>query len=243
MSTFFRMNLYRFVLLLGVTAMAGCESVAYLAQAVHGQGRLLLNGKPIIKILQQAKTPQPLRRQLTAVQSILDFAEQELALPSGGSYRNYVELNQSAVVYNVFATPALSLQPRQWCFPVVGCVLYRGYFAAADAREYASKLRQDGTDVFIGGAAAYSTLGWFDDPLLSTMLNRSTADLAALLFHELTHRRLYIKGQTQFNESLATLVEHEGLRRWLLAHQQISRLAQYQKLWQRKTAVLQLIAD
>ncbi len=242
MSLLSRIRLFHLLVLLPAALLGGCESVTYLAQAIHGQSKLLLDGKPILSLIQTPKTPSSLHRQLTTVQSILDFAEQELALPSGDSYRNYVALDRKAVVYNVFATPALSLQPRQWCFPIVGCVLYRGYFSIVDARRFAKVLRERGNDVYVGGAAAYSTLGWLADPLLSTMLGGSQADLAALLFHELTHRRLFVKGQTRFNESLATLVEQEGLRRWLLAHNQAAVLAQYQTLWQNKAAVLQLIA-
>jgi len=242
MSLLSRIYRFHLLLLLAPVLLGGCESVSYLAQAVQGQSRLLLDGKPIPSLISQPQTPALLRRQLTSVQAILDFAKQELALPGGSSYHDYVALDRKAVVYNVFATPVLSLQPRQWCFPVVGCVLYRGYFALADARHYARGLRKRGDDTYIGGAAAYSTLGWFADPLLSSMLDGSEADLAALLFHELTHRRLFIKGQTQFNESLATLVEREGLRRWLLAHNQSTELTKYQALWQRKKAVLHLIA-
>ncbi len=242
MSRLSLIPLLRLLLLSSAALLGGCESLAYLAQAVQGQSQLLLNGKPIPSLIRKQQTPRSLRQQLSAVQAILDFADQKLALPNGGSYRDYVALDRKAVVYNVFATPALSLQPRRWCFPIVGCVLYRGYFALADARRYAKELRRRGDDVYVSGAAAYSTLGWFADPLLSSMLGGTRADLAALLFHELSHRRLFVKGQTRFNESLATLVEREGLRRWLLAHNQAAVLNRYQALWQKKTAVLKLIA-
>jgi len=243
MLRFSRIHLLHLLLLLASGLLSGCESTAYLAQAIHGQSQLLLDGKPIPELIAQPQTSPALRRQLTRVQEILDFAEQQLALPSGDSYRDYVALDRKAVVYNVFATPTWSLQPRRWCFPIVGCVLYRGYFALADARHYAEKLRRRGDDVYISGAAAYSTLGWFADPLLSSMLGGTPADLAGLLFHELSHRRLFLKGQTQFNESLATLVQRQGLRRWLLAHHQTAVLTHYQTLWRNQAAVLELIAD
>jgi len=119
------------------------------------------------------------------------------------------------VVWNVFAAPEFSVDPVNWCYPIAGCVAYRGYFSQQSALSYAAKLEEDGFDVYTGGVDAYSTLGWFEDSLLSTVLNRADYQLAGLIFHELAHQLVYLPGDTTFNESFATAVEREGVRRWL----------------------------
>ena len=138
-------------------------------------------------------------------------------MPDNGSYLAYAELNRPAVVWNVFAAPVFSVEPKAECFPFTGCVSYRGFYSEADARRHAEKLRADGYDVHVGGVPAYSTLGWFDDPLLSTFIRYPDAQLARLVFHELSHQLVYAKGDTTFNESFAVTVEEEGVRRWLQA--------------------------
>jgi predicted aminopeptidase len=143
------------------------------------------------------------------------FAEQELGLQSGGSFTSFVDAGREHLVWNVFAAPADSVDLVNWCFPVAGCVSYRGYFSEQAAQRYADKLTQQGLDVYVGGVDAYSTLGWFEDPLPSTVLRRSDTQLAGLIFHELAHQRVYLPGDTRFNESFASFVEREGLRRWL----------------------------
>lgn len=166
-------------------------------------------------LLSDPETSAALGARLALVEDILAFAEVELGLPAQGQYRHYVALDRDAVVYNVMAAPRHDFAPLLWCFPVAGCVAYRGYFQRSRAERKAAELAGEGFDVHVGGAAAYSTLGWFSDPLLSTFLWREEADLAELLFHELAHVRVYVPGDTAFNESYATFVGREGARRWL----------------------------
>ncbi|MDB6082572.1 MAG: putative aminopeptidase [Gammaproteobacteria bacterium] len=210
-------------LVLGLIASshAGC----YLAQSARGQLAVMRRREPITRILGSPSTPADLRTQLAAVTSIRNFASHELGLPDNGSYRSYADVGRPYVVWNVVAAPEFAVDPKEWCYPIVGCVAYRGYFAEYKARSFAAALRKQGLDVSVGGVAAYSTLGHFDDPILNTMVNWNDADLAAIVFHELTHQLLYLPGDASFNEALATTVEEEGLRRWLLAQGRTADLA------------------
>jgi predicted aminopeptidase len=191
-----------------------CSTLPYYDQAINGQMEIMRNREPIADLVEDPETPAWLRNKLIFVQSVREFAAKELHLPVDGHYLSYAALDRPYVVWNVFAAPEFSLTPKTWCFPIVGCVSYRGYFAEDDARHFGDSLKQEGYDVFIGGAIAYSTLGWFDDPVLSTVVSLGDPDIAALIFHELAHGVLYIKDDTAFNESFATAVEQEGLRRW-----------------------------
>jgi predicted aminopeptidase len=212
------------LLLLSVALLASCSTLGYVGQAAWGQGKILLERRPIERLLEDSSTPEELREKLRAVEAIRDFAIGELGLPDNGSYRGYVELQpeadcsrKTAVVWNVVAAPELSTAPMTWCFPVAGCVAYRGYFSHRRADRFADRLRRKGYDVTVGGAAAYSTLGWFEDPLLSTVIDYPDVQLAGLIFHELAHQLVYVQDDTRFNESFATAVEIEGVRRWLAA--------------------------
>ena len=158
-----------------------------------------------------------LAARLEQVQAIRRFASRDLGLPDNGSYTRYADLGRPFVTWNVFATPGLSLEPRRWCFPIAGCVDYRGYFDEAAAKREATRLTAEGDDVYVGGVPAYSTLGWFDDPVLSTFIRWPETEVARLVFHELAHQLLYVKDDTVFNESFATTVEEVGLERWLAA--------------------------
>jgi predicted aminopeptidase len=169
------------------------------------------------------------------------FARTELALPDNGSYRSYADLERAYAVWNVFAAPELSLEPKQWCFLVVGCVAYRGYFNEADARVLGEELQAQGYDVYVAGIPAYSTLGWFDDPLLNTFLYWGEGRLAELVFHELAHQRVFIDGDTVFNESFATAVGRLGARRWLNRHGAVKDREVYERLHQRRAAFLELV--
>jgi predicted aminopeptidase len=175
---------------------------------------ILRKRQPISELVEDPDTPAALRKKLQFILSVRAFAEKKLQLAVNDHYLSYVALDRPYVVWNVFAAPEFSLTPKTWCFPIVGCVAYRGYFAEEDARRFGDSLKQEGYDVFIGGAIAYSTLGWFEDPVLSTFLYLSEPDTAALIFHELAHGVLYVRDDTAFNESFATAVEQEGLRRW-----------------------------
>jgi predicted aminopeptidase len=203
-----------FFVLLIMSVCLQCRSLPYYDQAINGQMEILRNQEPISDLVDNPETPAKLRKKLAFIQGVRDFAAKELHLHVNDHYLSYVALDRPYVVWNVFAAPQFSLTPKTWCFPIVGCVSYRGYFAEDDARRFGDSLKQEGYDVFIGGAIAYSTLGWFDDPVLSTFLSLSEPDTAALIFHELAHGLLYIKDDTAFNESFATAVEQEGLRRW-----------------------------
>ncbi len=196
---------------------AGCAAPAYYAQAVLGHLDLMSRRVPVEEVIADPQTSPELRQRLEVARQARRFAVRDLGLPDNGSYTRYVALERSAVVWNVFAAPRFSLQPKQWCFPVAGCVVYRGYFDEADARAYAAKLAAEGWDTWVGGATAYSTLGRFEDPLLSTMFAWGDVQLAGTLFHELAHQVLYVEGDSAFNEAFATAVEEEGLRRWLAA--------------------------
>lgn len=197
---------------------AGCASPAYYLQAFSGQMDILAKRRPVNEVLNDPTTAPQTRQQLGAVLRLREFASRELGLPDNESYRRYADLDRPYAVWNVFAAPELSLKPIEWCFPFAGCVSYRGYFAQADAEAFAAGLHAQGNDVYVGGAIAYSTLGWFDDPVLNTMLRRPEPELAGLIFHELAHQRLYLKGDTAFNESFAVTVELEGVRRWYERH-------------------------
>jgi len=200
------------VLLLVV--LSGCASPLYYAQAVQGEIEILAKRRPIGEVLADPATPPATKRRLELVQRLREFAGGELKLPVDDSYRTYADLQRPYAVWNVFATPELSLKPRKWCFVVAGCVPYRGYFKRAAAEKFATELKQEGDDVYVGGVPAYSTLGWFSDPVLNTFIDRPEADLAGLLFHELAHQKLYVSGDTAFNESFATTVQLEGVKRW-----------------------------
>lgn len=195
--------------------LVSCETTSYYGQAVAGQYYILRHREDIEALISDESTSPELRNKLETILSIRIFAEQELMLPLGENYSTYVDLNRPYVVWNVFASPEFSMDPVKWCYPVAGCVSYRGYFAEEDAQEFAKNLAEKENDVYVGGVAAYSTLGWFSDSVLSTIINRDDYQLASLIFHELAHQLLYIPGDTEFNESFATAVEKEGLKRWL----------------------------
>ncbi len=206
------------IVLLAMSAgfgLAGCESTAYYWQASSGHLGLMNRRQSVGDILDSDSLEQTERAQLEQAVAIRDYAAAELALPVGGSYRHLVRLESNYVTWNVFAAGPLSMEPVQWCFPVAGCVSYRGYFKQGAAEEFAAKMQQKGLDVIVGGATAYSTLGWFKDPLLSTFLRYDDTRLASLLFHELAHQVVYVKGDTSFNESFASAVEELAVEQWL----------------------------
>ena len=196
--------------------MTACVGPGYYLQAAGGQLQMMSNTRTIDEILSDPASPVGLKSRLATAQQARDFASHELGLPDNRSYRGYTDIKRRHVVWNVYATPALTLEPLKWCFPVAGCVAYRGYFAQEDAERLARRLRKKGYDVHVAGVDAYSTLGWFSDPLPSPVLRRSDAEMAGLIFHELAHQQLYIGNDTAFNESFARTVEIEGMRRWLL---------------------------
>ena len=235
------MSLYRIARLLTIAAallpLTGC----YLMQAATGQMAISSKREPIAEVLADSATPPPLRARLEYVAAARDFASRELGLPDNESYRSYADLGRPYVVWNVFAAPEFSVEPRRWCFPIAGCVVYRGYFNEESARTYARKLRRRGDDVAVGGVAAYSTLGHFNDPVLSTMLGWSDAQLAGTLFHELAHQVVYVPGDSEFNESFATVVEEAGLERWLAARQREQDLVAWREQRERQSEFIALL--
>lgn len=194
--------------------LGACTSLGYYAHVAHGQSELLLHRRSIGAVLQDPSTNPTLATRLRLAQAARRFATQRLGLPDNRSYTRYVELHRSYVVWNVFATPAYSVAALPQCFPIAGCVAYRGYFDQAKAQARAALLQAHGDDVDIGGVPAYSTLGWFSDPILSSMLRWDDDELAGTIFHELAHQLIYVKDDTAFNESFATFVQEQGLREW-----------------------------
>jgi len=206
--------------LLFIAGLSGCQTIGFYAQAVNGQFAVWRAAEPIEHVLEDEQTKPALRQRLLLVSDIREFASSEISLPDNDSYRRYADLKRPYVVWNVFAAPEFSLEPVTWCFPFAGCVGYRGYFSREGAEKFADRLKETGLnnknlDVFVGGVPAYSTLGWFSDPVLNTFIGYQDTELARLIFHELAHQVAYAKGDTMFNESFATTVELEGVRRWL----------------------------
>jgi predicted aminopeptidase len=196
----------------------GCAQVSYYYQALEGQTEILQKMMPLDEVISNPQTSPTLRQQLQQAKEIRQFAIEKLHLPDNASYTQFIDLKRKYVVWNVYATPRFSLIPKQWCFPIVGCLSYRGYFSSEPAFLEANELKKEGFDVYVAGIRAYSTLGWFSDPLLNTMLSKEMWQLAALIFHELTHQLLYVSDDSTFNESFASAVEEIGLQLWLEQH-------------------------
>jgi predicted aminopeptidase len=231
--------------LLGTIALfaclPGCASISYYYQAVEGQMQIWHRSRPIAQVMQDARTAPQVRDRLTLALRVRDFASSELALPDNGSYRKYADLERPFVIWNIFATGELSVVPKEWCFPFAGCVGYRGYFNQGRAEQFGEELRRDGFDVFVVGVPAYSTLGWFDDPVLNTVMRYPDAQLAQLIFHELAHQVVYLPGDTVFNESFAVAVELEGVDRWLARDGDATKRTAFDLSEQRKDAFTSLI--
>jgi predicted aminopeptidase len=202
-------------------ALGACSTVGYYSQSIGGHLEVLRAARPIDDWLDDPSTPEALRARLAKVRQMRRFAADELGLPDNRSYTTYVDLKRPYVVWSVFATPELSLTLRQWCFPIVGCVAYRGYYSKEDAERFADALRAAGDDVYVGGIPAYSTLGYTTDPVLSTFVNFPEGEVARLIFHELAHQVVYVAGDTTFNESFAVAVEEEGVKRWFRHEAQV----------------------
>jgi predicted aminopeptidase len=234
------MRLIRSVALLpAAVTLAGC----YVLHTARGQMDVMSRRQPIPAVIANPATPSAVKSQLQRVLDIREFAVRELALPDNGSYRSYVDLQRPFVVWNVFAAPEFSVEPKRWCFLVVGCVSYRGYFSERKARAFAARLARRGFDVFVGGVPAYSTLGHFDDPVLNTMIGWSDIQLAAIIFHELTHQLLYVPSDSEFDEALATVVEDEGVKRWLVRAGRETELGAYRERKQRYLQIAGLFSE
>lgn len=206
-------------------ATASCQA-GYYTHLIRGQYELLSRRQPIEELIARPETDAVLKERLTWALDARRFASGELSLPDNGSYTDYADLNRPYALWNVFATPEFSLKPKEWCHALVGCLAYRGYYDLARAEEMAAALRAEGDETYVAGVPAYSTLGWFDDPLLSTMLHWTDDVLAGTIFHELAHQQLFVKGDTAVNESFATFVEEEGLRQYLRDQPELAQGAQ-----------------
>ena len=228
-------------LLSSLVLLAGCETLAYYTQAIGGQIEISTRARPIEVVLQDPATDTSLRRRLESARAIREYASSALGLPDNGSYRSYADLGRPYVVWNVVAAPEFSTKAIKSCFPVAGCVTYRGFFNQAGAERHADSLRATGDDVQVAGIPAYSTLGWFDDPLLSSFISYQESELARLIFHELAHQMVYLKGDTVFNESFAVAVEREGVRRWLEAQGRHADLAAFRAARERYREFIALI--
>ena len=206
--------LWRWVPLAATLLLSGCSTLDYYSHLASGQLQLLHAREPIAELLKNPTAAPELKQRLALAQQARDFANTELRLPNNDSYRLYADIQRPFVVWNVFATAEFSLSPELHCFPIAGCVAYRGFYSQGRARGAAALLKQQGFDTYVGGVEAYSTLGWFDDPILNTMLRWSDERLVAVIFHELAHQQLYVADDTALNESFASFVEREGLQQW-----------------------------
>ncbi len=229
------------VLVVAALLVQSC-SLPYYAQAMRGQMQLLRKRTPIDEVIAQPDTDPELARQLEQVKRIRTFATDELGLPANDSYRSYADLERRFVVWNVVATEEFSVEPSRWCFLFVGCLSYRGFFKQQAAQRFAQRLDRRGLDTFVGGVTAYSTLGYFADPVLNTMLERGAAYVAGIVFHELAHQHLYVKGDSAFSEAFATVVEEYGTARWLAARDETAALNAYQVRLERRDAFADLIS-
>jgi predicted aminopeptidase len=221
--------------------LTGCETCAYYRQAIVGQYRIVAARRPIDQVLADPQTPTNLSQKLRLVLQLREFAENALKLPANGHYLRYADVGRRYVVWNVHAAPACSLDQKSWWYPIVGRLEYRGYFLEQDAQHYANKLERRGLDVYVEGVEAYSTLGWFRDPVLNTFIHHDDAALAETLFHELAHQKVFVSGDTDFDEAFATAVGQEATRRWLRARGDLHALAAYLDAQRREVQFVQLV--
>ena len=230
-----------------IAGLTGCSSAGYYWQGFKGQMQILQAARPIDDWLAEDSTSAALRQRLQTAQQMRRFASRELALPDNASYTRYAQLQRPFAVWNVVAAPAYSLEMHQWCFPVTGCIAYRGYFSKSDAQAQALTLQSQGLETSIYGVPAYSTLGYLNwlggDPLLSTFTSWQEGDFAGLLFHELAHQLLYVKNDTAFNESFATTVERMATPLWLHSHASAATQQRWQQSLQRRELWQQLTRE
>lgn len=208
-------RIWKFIAVSQFVWLTGCVNLPYYTQAVSGHIDLMRRSQPISTIIADPAADSKLKHNLSRVLLLREFATRELKLPDNKSYTYYADLQRPYAVWNVFAVPEFSFELKTWCFIKAGCVNYRGFFSQEEAERYAETLRNKGYDVFVGGIRAYSTLGWFNDPVLNTFMGYSEIELASMIFHELAHQVVYVPDDSVFNESFATAVEHEGIARWM----------------------------
>ncbi len=229
--------------LMGVAVIlaAGCGNLGYYGQAARGQFQIISKQEKISHVLDSPETPADLKKRLLLIGELREFAERELKLNPGRHYLRYADVDRKYVVWNVQATPEFSLKAKSWWYPIVGRQTYRGYFSESAANHYAEKLRAEGYEAYVGGVEAYSTLGWFSDPVLNTWVHRDEAGLAGLVFHELAHHKVYVSGDTPFNEAFATAVEQAGVRLWLKQRNDSEALAKWEAAQKRRLQFVALV--
>lgn len=224
-------------------ALQGCTGISYYAQSVNGHVRLLSARQDVETLIDDPSQPRDLRAAMAAARDIRRYASDQLALPDNDSYRAYVDTHRDYVTVAVFAAPEFSLAAQSWCFPIFGCVPYRGYFSKEAALKFAAETREQGLDVYVTGITAYSTLGWFSDPLLNTMFTEDETHLAGLVFHELAHQRFYVRNDTAFNEAFAVTVETTGVRKWLTDRNDAAALTRYEADRTRQAEFVALLGE
>ena len=235
------LNYKNIVLLTLVFMISGCTSLNYYTQSVQGQFEVIQKRQNISKLLDENNISDALRNKLNTVLVLREFSIRQLSLPDNDSYLSYSDLERNYVIWNIFATEEFSLDPMKWCYLIVGCLNYRGYFSESDARQHATELEKQGNDVYLGGVSAYSTLGWFDDPVLNTMLRWSDIRLATVMFHELAHQQLYIKNDTEFNEAYADAVAYIGVTKWLAQSPDKGLLKEYEQSQHQEKQFIRLV--
>ncbi|MGD8575515.1 MAG: aminopeptidase [Thiohalophilus sp.] len=215
--------------------LTGCGSFSYYIDAINGHAEILNNQRPVSEVIDSPETPESVRNALRNFQEARRYAVEKLYLPDNDSYHYYTDIKRDYAVWNVVATPEFSVEPEQWCFIFAGCFNYQGFFTEQQAKQFANKLNHQGYDTYVAGSRAYSTLGWFDDPLLNTMLLQNEASRIGILFHELAHQKLYLDNDPAFSEAFAVFIEQEGVSRWLAARVESDALKQYQQTLQRRS--------
>lgn len=238
-----RQKLIGFFVVIVAVFSSGCQSVNYYTQAAAGQAELMWNSRPIVEVIDDPATSPHLKDRLLLVSDIRAFAERDLSLPASGSYQRYTDIGRKFVLWSLVAADEFSVAPELFCFPIVGCMSYLGFFEEESAHDEAERLRVNGLEVVVGPVAAYSTLGWFSDPVLSSVLDFPDAELAGLIFHELAHERLFIKDDSTFNESFASFVEREGVVRWLREQGREADVKQYAKRLTQRDQLIDLIQN
>lgn len=223
--------------------LGGCANLGYYAQAVDGHLDIRHRTRPISEIIADPGTGEALKRSLTTVARLREFAIRELELPDNQSFTTYADIGRPYAIWNVSAAPELSLELEKWCFVAAGCVSYRGFFSKIEAERFAEGLRTKGYDVTVGGVRAYSTLGWFKEPILNTFLGYSDIELAQLIFHELAHQVVYVRDDSTFNESFATAVELEGIGRWLNDNGTDEQQAAFEAAQKRKAVSAEIMLE
>ncbi|MDH3715968.1 MAG: aminopeptidase [Gammaproteobacteria bacterium] len=229
-------------MIVAVFGLCGCTTVSFYAQAIGGHVDIMTRRVPVAELL-ETQSDGELKKRLELAMQARDFASDRLGLPDNESYRSYVDLQRKYVTWNVIATEEFSVQAREWCFPVAGCVPYRGYFSQAAAHEFGARLSRQELDVHVNGASAYSTLGWFDDPLLSTMLRWRETRLVGVIFHELSHQVVWVENDTTFNESFAVFVQREGVRWWLRERGAAAQIDDYEANLQRQREFVSMLLE